>query len=67
MVEVVSDQCTLCLHDRLFDGVELLSEIKAGSSRVHHGDDAVEVSSCPLLALCYSGVGVMVMHFGHGS
>ena len=51
MIDVVLDQDLLGLRDCLFDGMQLLGQIKAGTMRFHHLQDAAQMALCPLESL----------------
>jgi len=51
MVDVVVNQCPLCVGDRPLYRLKLLSDFEATSVPFQHGDDALQVSLGPLEAL----------------
>jgi hypothetical protein len=51
VIDVIVNQCALCLTDSLFDSVKLLGQIEAGSMLVKHLDDATKVALGPLQPL----------------
>ena len=44
MLHVVLDQLALRIADRVFDGMNLLGEVKAGTAFLQHGDDCGEMT-----------------------
>ena len=59
MVDVVVDQCPLGLADSLFDSMQLLREIEAGSSLGEHLDHPVQMPLGAPQPLHDFGVGFM--------
>lgn len=65
MIDVIVDQCALCLADGLLDGVELLGQIEAGAALGKHFDDAAEVTFGALQPFDDIRVSFMGVIMGH--
>ena len=65
MIDVIMDQCALCLANGLLDCVQLLRQIKAGAILGKHLDDAAEVTFGTLQPLDDIGVSFVNVIMGH--
>src|SRR5712691_3080038 len=66
IVDVILDQGPLGLANRLFDGMELLSDVEAGPPPLDHLGDAAEMSFRALQALQNLRVTLMEIGVRHG-
>ena len=48
MINVIVNEHFLCRVHRFFDGVQLLSDVKAGAVCFHHLHDVAQMAFCPL-------------------
>ena len=62
---MIVDQCLLGADDRLFDRLELLSDVCTGSSAFDHPDDAAQMATRTVQPLYDRGMAVMPMLDGH--
>lgn len=48
MIDMVMNQCSLGLHDRFFDSMQLLRDIETSRPAIEHRNHAPEVAICAL-------------------
>jgi hypothetical protein len=67
MVEVIAYEGLFSFVDGLFDGMELLGDVNAGSARLDHLDDAAQVTAGTFQPFDNLGMRLMKVHFvSHG-
>ena len=65
VIDVIVDQPTPCLADRLLDRIQLLRQFQAASAFIEHRDNAVDMSFRPFQAFDDIRVRLVDMSFYH--